>query len=162
MVAENLKMLKSLVFCLRSDMLFKIQGKRHYNMAIQSKLSPDGALNIPFQWKVFKKTLTALKISRISQIILQMLKWCVWPEELPVSSKSMLPRCRTPATTLNRSSFSVLSRPIFFMAPHILLKSPWSSTRGSFRAPTFRCWNTRVSQKEPRSEERGDMFYFNL
>lgn len=65
----------------------------------------------------------------------------VQPEELPVSSKSMLPMCRTPATTRNRSSFSVSSRPIFFMATHVLLKSPWSSRRGSFSAPTCRCCN---------------------
>lgn len=61
------------------------------------------------------------------------------PDVLPASSKLMLPRCSTPATTLNRSSFSLSSRPIFFMATHILLKSPGSSSRGSFRAPAFRC-----------------------
>lgn len=62
------------------------------------------------------------------------------PEVLPASSKSMFPRCRTPATTLKRFSFSVSSRPIFFMASHILLKSAWSSSRGSFNEPAFRCW----------------------
>lgn len=66
------------------------------------------------------------------------------PEELPVSSKSMFPRWRTPATTLKRSSFSVSFRPIFFMATHILLKSPWSSSRGSLRGPAFTCWKTHA------------------
>lgn len=72
-------------------------------------------------------------------IFIQMLhEWL--PEVLPVSSKSILPRWRTPATTLKRLSFSVSSRPILFMATTILLKSPRSSSRGSFRAPTFPCY----------------------
>lgn len=62
------------------------------------------------------------------------------PEVLPVSSKSILPRWRTPATTLKRLSFSVSSRPIFFMAATILLKSPRSSSKGSFKAPVFPCY----------------------
>lgn len=60
----------------------------------------------------------------------------------------MLPRCRTPATTRNRSSFSVSSRPIFFMATHILEKSPWSSSKGSFRGPDFMCC---VKEKLPET-----------
>ncbi len=65
------------------------------------------------------------------------------PEVLPVSSKSILPRWRTPATTLKRLSFSVSSRPILFMATTILLKSPRSSSKGSFRAPTFPCYRNK-------------------
>ncbi len=65
------------------------------------------------------------------------------PEVLPVSSKSILPRWRTPATTLKRLSFSVSSRPIFFMATTILLKSPRSSSKGSFRAPSFPCYRNK-------------------
>lgn len=84
------------------------------------------------------------------------------PEELPVSSKSMLPRCRTPATTLNRSSFSVSSRPIFFMATHILLKSPWSSRRGSFRAPTFRCCKRHERVRNSRENRQWVWFWITI
>lgn len=68
------------------------------------------------------------------------------PEVLPASSKSIFPRCRTPATTRNRSSFSSSSKPIFFMAVHILIKSPWSSNRGSFREPALTYYKARGYQ----------------